>query len=60
MAACLTEIFGNGKSGALSIGAIPHVRYKTDQVPVVMEAAAKAGYAATDVKGNPAKKPMKL
>lgn len=52
----LIEIFGNGKSDVLNIGAIPHVCYKTDQVPAVMEAAAKAGYAATDAKGNPAEK----
>lgn len=46
------EIFGNGKSDELKIGAIPHVCYGTDDVPGVMEAVGKAGYHPTDARGN--------
>lgn len=53
----LIEIFGNGRSDELNIGSIPHVCYASDDVPAVMEAAAKAGYQPTDARGNPTDKP---
>lgn len=50
------EIFGNGKSDELNIGAIPHVCYATEDVPAVMETVAKAGYPPVDAKGVPVEK----